>query len=83
MATQRNKWDGLEPEYALWGGILHQAVRDATQTTEERMRLEAWQFLEVCAPTVADKLRESLISASNVHQKYTEKGADLWLVNST
>jgi hypothetical protein len=66
MAYQRNKWDGLEPEYALWGGVLHQAVRDATQTTEERLRVEAWEFLEVCAPTVADKLRKGLTNGGMV-----------------
>jgi hypothetical protein len=51
------KWGDLEPEEALLGGVLQQACRDALQTTNERLRLEAWEFLEVCAPMVADRLR--------------------------
>lgn len=52
------KWDGLEPEFALLGGVLQQACRDATQTANERLRLEAWEFLEVCAPDIAERLRK-------------------------
>jgi len=60
VANQRNKWDGFEPEYALLGGVLKQAVKDAEQTDNESLQVEAWQFLEVCAPTVAAKLRKGL-----------------------
>ena len=56
--TRTTKWDGLEPEFALLGGILKQACRDATQTANERLRVEAWQFLDVCAPDVAQRLRK-------------------------
>jgi hypothetical protein len=58
VANQQNKWDGFEPEYALLGGVLKQAVKDAEQTDNEGLQVEAWQFLEICAPTVADKLRK-------------------------
>jgi hypothetical protein len=52
------KWGDLEPEEALIGGVLQQACRDALQTANERLRLEAWEFLEGCAPVVAQKLRK-------------------------
>ncbi len=58
MANQRNKWAGLDPEYALLGGIVKQAMWDAKQTSDEKLRREAWQFLEICAPTVAEKVRK-------------------------
>jgi hypothetical protein len=54
------KWKGLEPEYVLLGGIVKQAIRDSEQASDEKLRMEAWEFLEVCAPTVADKLRKGL-----------------------
>ena len=56
MATQRNKWDDFAPEHALLGGIVERAVRDALQTTNEALHRDAWEFLQICAPTVADKL---------------------------
>jgi hypothetical protein len=52
------KWGNLEPEEALIGGVLQQACRDALQTVNPALSREAWQFLEVCAPTVAHKLRQ-------------------------
>jgi hypothetical protein len=52
------KWKGLEPEYVLLGGIVKQAIRDSEQASDEKLRMEAWEFLQVCAPTVADKLRK-------------------------
>ncbi len=58
MANQRPKWDDFAPEYALLGGILSLAVRDALQTTNEALQRDAWQFLQICAPTVAERLRK-------------------------
>jgi hypothetical protein len=52
------KWDGFEPEYALLGGVLKQAVKDTLQTANESLQVEALEFLQICAPTVADKLRK-------------------------
>ncbi len=51
------KWKGLEPEYVLLGGILKQAIRDSKQASDEKLRREAWDFLEVFAPKVAERLR--------------------------
>jgi len=65
MAT---KWGDLEPEYVLLGGVLRQACRDALQTAKPALSVEAWEFLQICAPTVADRL-------SNQHQNNTEKVA--------
>jgi len=53
MAT---KWGDLDPEYVLLGGVLRQACKDAVQTAKPALSVEAWTFLQVCAPTVADKL---------------------------
>ncbi len=53
-------WGSLDPEFALLGGILKQAIRDSKQASDEKLRREAWKFLEVCAPTVAEKVREGL-----------------------
>jgi len=50
------RWDGLDPEYALLGGILQQACKDALQTDKPALRVEATQFLQICAPTVANRL---------------------------
>ncbi len=66
MANQRNKWDGFDPEYALLGGVLKQAVKDTLQTANESLQVEAWQFLEICAPTVADKVRKGLTNGKPV-----------------
>ncbi len=68
MATQRTKWDDFEPEMGLLGGIVERAVRDALQTSNPAIRMEAWQFLEICAPTVADRLRKPI---PDMHQKHT------------
>jgi hypothetical protein len=51
------KWKGLEPEYVLLGCIVRQAMWDAKQTSDKKLRREAWQFLETVAPTVAERLR--------------------------
>ncbi len=58
MANQRNKWAGLDPEYALLGGIVKQAIRDSRQVSDGKLRREAWQFLQICAPTVAEKVQK-------------------------
>jgi hypothetical protein len=58
MANQQNKWAGLEPELVLLGGILKQAIKDSKQVSDGKLRREAWQFLEICAPTVAEKVRK-------------------------
>jgi hypothetical protein len=60
VANQQNKWEGFEPEYALLGGVLKQAVKDAEQTANEGLQVEAWGFLEICAPTVAERLRKQV-----------------------
>jgi hypothetical protein len=52
------KWAGLEPELVLLGGILKQAIKDSRQVSDGKLRREAWQFLQVCAPTVAEKVRK-------------------------
>lgn len=52
-----SKCGDFEPEHALLGGVLRQACRDALQTANERLRVEAWEFLDVCAPYVAERLR--------------------------
>lgn len=60
-AAQRvntGKWGDLEPEEALLGGVLQQACRDALQTANPALSREAWEFLEVCAPDVAARLRQ-------------------------
>ncbi len=49
-------WKGLEPEYALLGGILKQAIRDSRQVSDGKLRREAWEFLQNCAPVVAEKV---------------------------
>lgn len=51
------KWDDFEPMDALIGGVLQQAVKDAQQTSNQKLHTEAWEFLEVCAPDVADHLK--------------------------
>jgi hypothetical protein len=56
VASQRNKWSGLDPEFALLGGIVKQAIRDSRQVSDGKLRREAWQFLQVCAPVVAEKV---------------------------
>jgi GNAT superfamily N-acetyltransferase len=58
------KWKGLEPEYALLGGIVRQAVRDSKQVSDGKLRREAWQFLLFCAPTVAEKVRKGVKMAA-------------------
>ncbi len=58
VANQQNKWAGLDPEFVLLGGILKQAIRDSRQVSDGKLRREAWQFLQVCAPTVAEKVRK-------------------------
>ncbi len=73
-----SRWDGLAPEYVLLGGILRQAVRDAEQTSNERLQVEAFEFLQVCAPTVAGKVK-SRIDPTFKAAKVT----DLWQVNLT
>ena len=55
MAT--TKWDDFEPELALLGALLQQACKDALQTRDAALRTEAWNFLDTCAPDVAEKLR--------------------------
>ncbi len=60
MANQQNKWEGFEPEYALLGGIVKQAIRDSRQVSDGKLRREAWQFLQICAPTVAERLRKQV-----------------------
>jgi hypothetical protein len=60
VANKGNQWDGFDPEFALLGGVLKQAVKDALQTANESLHRDAWQFLEICAPTVAEKLRKGL-----------------------
>ncbi len=78
------KWKGLEPEYVLLGGIVKQAIRDSEQASDEKLRMEAWEFLQVCAPTLADKLRKAtrefpdkqgrtgFTNRGQLHQKYTK-----------
>jgi len=58
VANKGNQWDGFDPEFALLGGVLKQAVKDAEQTANESLQMEAWQFLQICAPTVAERLRK-------------------------
>lgn len=53
-----DKWGDFEPMYALIGGVLQQAVRDAVQMNNEKLRVEAWDFLEICAPLVAERLHK-------------------------
>lgn len=62
------RFSDLEPEYALLGAVLKQACRDATQTAKPALSVEAWQFLEICAPTLAVKL-------SKQHQSNIEAAA--------
>lgn len=50
-------WRDFEPEQALIGAVLQQACRDALQTTNPALSQEAWEFLELCAPDVAERLR--------------------------
>jgi hypothetical protein len=59
-------WKGLEPEEALLGGILKQAIRDSRQVSDGKLRREAWQFLQNCAPDVAARLRRQ---AKQNHEK--------------
>ena len=57
--VNQGRWDSdFEPELRLLGGIIKQAVKDAKQTANGALRREAWEFLEVCAPTVAERLIE-------------------------
>ncbi len=60
MANHTSKWSGMDSEFALLGATLQQAICDATQTRNERLKIEAWEFLEICAPTVAAKLEQIL-----------------------
>ena len=57
----RTQLTDLDPELALLGALLQQTVKDATQRANAKLRAEAWEFLEVCAPTVADRLREKMV----------------------
>lgn len=50
----------LDPEFALLGALLQQTIRDATQRANAKLRAEAWEFLELCAPMVAERLREKV-----------------------
>ncbi len=54
------KWKGLEPEFALLGATLKQAVRDARQSRNPALQIEAFEFLQNCAPTVAGKVKKSI-----------------------
>ncbi len=57
-------WKGLAPEYALLGGILKQAIRDSRQLSDGKLRREAWQFLQNCAPVVAEKVGKGATMAA-------------------
>ena len=79
MATIRErrhtaKWDGFEPELALLGGILQQACRDALQTANERLHAEAWEFLHVCAPDVAERLHTQPTGGDNANLALCDRG---------
>jgi hypothetical protein len=52
LTVTNGTWKGLDPEEALLGGILKQAIRDSRQLSDGKLRREAWQFLQNCAPVV-------------------------------
>jgi hypothetical protein len=54
----------LPPEYVLLGATLKQAVRDAKQTRNERLKIEEWEFLEIRALAVAAKLPAGIDTGS-------------------
>ncbi len=54
-------WDDLDPEYILVGRIVQLACKDALQTKDERLRIEAQEFLLSFAPEIEQRLRALLI----------------------
>ncbi len=52
-----DRWGDLDPEFILVGRIVQIACKDALQTRNEKLRQEAWEFLEMCAPSIAHRLR--------------------------
>jgi hypothetical protein len=67
--------DELEPMDRLVAGIMRRAVADARQAADPALAQEAWLFLEVCAPTVAEKLRRQIneVVASEFAQSASEE----------
>jgi hypothetical protein len=58
-------WKGLDPEYALLGGILKQAIRDSRQSRNPALQIEAFEFLQGFAPKVAERLRNQQATEGN------------------
>jgi len=55
----------LAPEEILLARILKQAIKDAQQSSNERLREEALAFLWTVAPTIAQRAELPQIHASN------------------
>lgn len=60
MCSPRSTDDEVDAVYRLVAGIMRRAVADARQTANPELAQEAWQFLEICAPTVAEELRRRM-----------------------
>jgi GNAT superfamily N-acetyltransferase len=48
----------------LLGATLKQAIRDSKQVSDGKLRREAWEFLQICAPVVAEKVRKGVKMAA-------------------
>lgn len=48
---------GLDPAEILLAAIIHQAIHDASQSRDPRLKAEALAFLWEVAPVVAGKLK--------------------------
>jgi hypothetical protein len=53
--------EDLPGEWSLLGGIVAQAITDASQTARPHLAEEALHFLDICAPIVAEGLRTGVI----------------------
>ncbi len=53
----RKRWDICEPEFTLIAHMVHRAVRDALQTSNEGLSDDAWNFLDSFVPELAQRLR--------------------------
>lgn len=47
------------PEERLFGAAVKLAIKDAMQTKNERLRVEAWRWLWWVCPTVAARVWDS------------------------
>ena len=52
-----HQWDGVDD---LIVAVMRRAVADAMQGADLALARDAWEFLEICAPTVAEELRRQV-----------------------